>query len=152
MFSIRVRCCRIAGSPVWLTCQVIAHAPTRAQALTELRKALRNFQVVGLPTNLDFCERVARHPAFAKGGVTTAFLEKHGKAVMPPPANKAPPPPHALVLAAVAVLLQEVIQCAPFRTNAGLFHRGDRQRGKEKQRCDRINCTRQRVTRHGTTR
>lgn len=83
------------------------HAPTRPEALSGLRKALREFEVVGLPTNLDFCERVAGHRAFEKGGVTTAFLDEHGGEVMPPPEVR-PPPPHAVVLASVAVLLEEV--------------------------------------------
>jgi len=87
--------------------QLIVHAPTRPEALSGLRKALREFEVVGLPTNLDFCERVAGHRAFEKGGVTTAFLEEHGDEVMPPPEVR-PPPPHAVVLASVAVLLEEV--------------------------------------------
>lgn len=87
--------------------QLIVHAPARTEALSGLRKALREFQVLGLPTNLDFCERVAGHPAFERGGVTTAFLEDHGEEVMPSPAS-APPPPHAVVLASVAALLQEV--------------------------------------------
>lgn len=64
-------------------------------------------QVVGLPTNLDFCERAAGHRAFEKGGVTTAFLEEHGDEVVPTP-DTTPLPPHATVLASVAVLLKEV--------------------------------------------
>ncbi len=87
--------------------QLIVHAPTRPEALSGLRKALREFEVVGLPTNLDFCERVAGHRAFEEGGVTTAFLEEHGGEVVPPPEVR-PPPPHAVVLASVAVLLEEV--------------------------------------------
>lgn len=90
--------------------QLIVHAPTRPEAISGLRKALREFQVVGLPTNLDFCERVAGHRAFERGGVTTAFLEEHGEEVMPAPEARSPPP-HAVVLAAVAVLLEEV--CFP---------------------------------------
>lgn len=90
--------------------QLIVHAPTRPEAISGLRKALREFQVVGLPTNLDFCERVAGHRAFERGGVTTAFLEEHGEEVMPAPEARSPPP-HAIVLAAVAVLLEEV--CFP---------------------------------------
>lgn len=86
------------------------HAPTRPEALSGLRKALREFQVLGLPTNLDFCERVAGHRAFEEGGVTTAFLEEHGDDVMPAPETR-PPPPHAVVLASVAVLLEEVCFC-----------------------------------------
>lgn len=63
--------------------------------------------MVGLPTNLDFCERVAGHGAFERGGVTTAFLEEHGDEVMPSP-EKTRQPAHAVVLASVAVLLTEV--------------------------------------------
>eukprot|EP00752_Nemacystus_decipiens_P005299 g4807.t1 len=89
-----------------MVAKLIVHAPTRPEAISGLRKALREFQVVGLPTNLDFCERVAGHRAFERGGVTTAFLEEHGEEVMPAPEVR-PPPPHAVVLAAVAVLLEE---------------------------------------------
>lgn len=87
--------------------QLIVHAPTRSAGLHGLRKALRDFQVVGLPTNIDFCERVAGHRDFEEGGVTTAFLEEHGDEVVPSPETM-PPPPHAVVLASVAVLLEEV--------------------------------------------
>lgn len=62
---------------------------------------------MGLPTNIDFCERVAGHRGFEEGGVTTAFLEEHGDEVVPSPETM-PPPPHAVVLASVAVLLEEV--------------------------------------------
>lgn len=87
--------------------QLIVHASSRLEALNSLRKALREFQVVGLPTNLDFCERVAGHQAFERGSVTTAFLEEHGDEVVPSP-EATPPPPHAVVLASVAVMLEEV--------------------------------------------
>ncbi|CAN0098787.1 unnamed protein product, partial [Ectocarpus fasciculatus] len=89
-----------------MVAKLIAHAPTRSAGLHGLRKALREFQVVGLPTNIDFCERVAGHRGFEEGGVTTAFLEEHGDEVVPSP-EMMPPPPHAVVLASVAVLLEE---------------------------------------------
>ncbi|CAB1104394.1 unnamed protein product [Ectocarpus sp. CCAP 1310/34] len=89
-----------------MVAKLIVHAPTRSEGLHGLRKALRDFQVVGLPTNIDFCERVAGHRGFEEGGVTTAFLEEHGDEVVPPPETM-PPPPHAVVLASVAVLLEE---------------------------------------------
>lgn len=63
--------------------------------------------MLGVPTNLDFCERVAGHEAFVAGGVTTAFLEKHGDEVVLSP-DVSPPPPHTIVLASLAVLLEEV--------------------------------------------
>ncbi|CAM9302222.1 unnamed protein product, partial [Ectocarpus sp. 13 AM-2016] len=89
-----------------MVAKLIVHAPTRSAGLHGLRKALRDFQVVGLPTNIDFCERVAGHRGFEEGGVTTAFLEEYGDEVVPSPETM-PPPPHAVVLASVAVLLEE---------------------------------------------
>ncbi|CAM9273882.1 unnamed protein product [Scytosiphon promiscuus] len=107
-----------------MVAKLIVHAPTRPEALSGLRKALREFQVVGLPTNLDFCERVAGHRAFEKGGVTTAFLEEHGDEVVPTPETR-PLPPHATVLASVTVLLKEQAAVAspddhsPWSANSG---------------------------------
>ena len=38
-------------------------------------RALEQYEVVGLPTNLEFLRRTVKHPAFIKGGVDTGFLE-----------------------------------------------------------------------------
>ncbi|CAM9105931.1 unnamed protein product [Discosporangium mesarthrocarpum] len=84
---------------------VIAHASTRAEALDTLGKALRDLQVVGVPTNADFCARVASHPEFAKGGVTTSFLEEYGQECMPPKEGR--PPLHAVAMGALALLLKQ---------------------------------------------
>jgi geranyl-CoA carboxylase alpha subunit len=58
--------------------KLIAHAPTRAQAITRLAAALDRLQVLGLPTNRRFLAACLRHPVFVEGRAHTAFLAEHG--------------------------------------------------------------------------
>ncbi|MDB5858130.1 MAG: biotin/lipoyl-binding protein [Ramlibacter sp.] len=58
--------------------KLISHAPTRAQALTQLTAALDDLQVLGLPTNRRFLAACLRHPVFAGGEALIPFLAEHG--------------------------------------------------------------------------
>ena len=49
-------------------------APSRAQAIEEMRLALDAFEVEGIGHNLPFCSAVMDHPRFASGNITTAFI------------------------------------------------------------------------------
>ena len=49
-------------------------APTRGQAIQEMRLALDMFEVEGIGHNLPFCSAVMGHPRFEKGNITTAFI------------------------------------------------------------------------------
>ncbi len=49
-------------------------APTRAQAIEEMRVALDTFEVEGIGHNLPFCAAVMDHPRFVSGNITTAFI------------------------------------------------------------------------------
>ena len=60
--------------------KVIAHAPTRAEAVHQLADALDRTVCLGVTTNRAFLARVLRHPAFVDDGgtaVSTAFLGQH---------------------------------------------------------------------------
>jgi len=57
--------------------KVIAWAPTRAEAIRLLARALAGARIHGPGTNRDLLVRVLRHPAFAAGETDTAFLETH---------------------------------------------------------------------------
>lgn len=65
--------------------KLIVHAGDRASALRALHTSLGKYQVVGLPNNIDFLQRVASHPEFVKGGVDTSFLNHHLKECIPTP-------------------------------------------------------------------
>ena len=49
-------------------------APTRAQAIEEMRLALDTFEVEGIGHNLPFLSAVMDHPRFVSGNITTAFI------------------------------------------------------------------------------
>lgn len=65
--------------------KLIVHAGDRASALRALHTSLGKYQVVGLPNNIDFLQRVASHPEFVKGGVDTSFLNHHLNECIPTP-------------------------------------------------------------------
>ena len=49
-------------------------APTRGQAIEEMRLALDTFEVEGIGHNLPFVSAVMDHPRFVSGDITTAFI------------------------------------------------------------------------------
>ncbi len=57
--------------------KLIAHAPSRLEAAQKLADALDRSVCLGIATNRAFLANVLRHPAFAAGAVTTAFLGLH---------------------------------------------------------------------------
>jgi propionyl-CoA carboxylase alpha chain len=57
--------------------KLIGWAPTRAEAITVLARALTRARIHGLRTNRDLLVRVLGNPAFAAGDTDTAFLDRH---------------------------------------------------------------------------
>jgi len=57
--------------------KVIAHAPTRSEAIRRLAKALVEMRVYGVHTNLPLLLGVLRHPEFHAGHLDTHFISKH---------------------------------------------------------------------------
>jgi acetyl/propionyl-CoA carboxylase alpha subunit len=64
--------------------KLIAHGPTRAEALARLRDALAETEVTGLVTNLPFLRWLVAHPALRAGETTTAFLVDYPPLSEPP--------------------------------------------------------------------
>jgi 3-methylcrotonyl-CoA carboxylase alpha subunit len=77
---------------------------TRADALQRMREALAACEVVGPKSNIDFLERLVRHPAVAEGRIDTGYLDRHLDEFLP---ADAAPDTQALFAAASAVLLDE---------------------------------------------
>jgi geranyl-CoA carboxylase alpha subunit len=61
--------------------KLIAHAPTRDEAIDKLQVALRQLQLLGLPTNRDFLGACLDHPVFRAGQALIPFLPEHGDAL-----------------------------------------------------------------------
>jgi len=64
--------------------KLIAHGPTRDEALLRLRDALAETEVEGLTTNLSFLRWLVAHPAVRAGRATTAFLAEYPPLSAPP--------------------------------------------------------------------
>jgi acetyl/propionyl-CoA carboxylase alpha subunit len=67
-----------------LIAKLIAHGPTREEALLRLRDALAETEVGGLTTNLPFLRWLVAHPAVRAGRTTTAFLAEYPPLSAPP--------------------------------------------------------------------
>ena len=58
-----------------LLVKVITWAPTAKESVARMDRALREFRIRGVASNLQFLENVINHPAFRSGNVTTRFIE-----------------------------------------------------------------------------
>ncbi|WP_194743480.1 acetyl/propionyl/methylcrotonyl-CoA carboxylase subunit alpha [Thermaurantiacus tibetensis] len=99
-----------------LLAKIVVHGPTREAAAAALVAALDRTVVEGITTNRAFLARLAAHPAFVAGDVSTGFIAEHEAALF------APPPDDPAIVAAVA-LAEAPLQpgatgfAAPFRLN-----------------------------------
>ncbi len=64
--------------------KLVAHGPTRDEALARLADALAETEVGGVTTNLPFLRWLVAHPVVRAGEATTAFLTEHPPLSEPP--------------------------------------------------------------------
>ncbi|EMC94303.1 hypothetical protein BAUCODRAFT_36779 [Baudoinia panamericana UAMH 10762] len=57
--------------------KLIVSGPNRTSALRKLERALEEYEVGGVVTNIEFLKRVARSPNFVEGEVETGYIPKH---------------------------------------------------------------------------
>jgi len=83
--------------------KIIVHGDTRAEAIANLQMALDETMVAGPKTNLAFLRRLAAHPAFHAGELTTGFIAQHAADLLPP---RGKPAAAVFALAALGVYLR----------------------------------------------
>ncbi len=91
----------------------------RDAALRRLRRALADYHVAGVTTNIGFLGAIAGHAAFAAGEIDTGFIERHRADLLPPPV---PVPALGLAFAALALLLWRDEEAARAATRSGDPH------------------------------
>ncbi|MBK8253252.1 MAG: acetyl-CoA carboxylase biotin carboxylase subunit [Polyangiaceae bacterium] len=57
-------------------------APDRPSAIAKMRRALREYVVTGIKSNLTFHEKLFAHPEFAAGHYHTGFIQEHSAALL----------------------------------------------------------------------
>jgi propionyl-CoA carboxylase alpha chain len=77
--------------------KVVAHAPTRAEAIRRLAGALRTAEIHGPVTNRDLLVRSLVHPEFTSARMDTGFYDRHLTGLTAPADD-----PHAPLAAALA--------------------------------------------------
>ncbi|ROU05531.1 acetyl-CoA carboxylase biotin carboxylase subunit [Lysobacter enzymogenes] len=63
--------------------KLIVSDADRPRALARLRAALADSEIAGPKSNIEFLERLARHPAVVEGTIDTGYLDRHLDEFMP---------------------------------------------------------------------
>jgi acetyl-CoA carboxylase biotin carboxylase subunit len=98
-----------------LLSKVAVWAPSRAAALARLERALREYSVYGVVTNLDFLERLLAHDAVQLGQYDTGFVEAHATELAGAGESPERARADALLLAAIAAHTDTVASKPPAR-------------------------------------
>ncbi len=77
-------------------------APTRDLALSRLRRALAEYRVLGVATNLTFLERLLAHPRVVAGDYDTSAVERHAAELADDGVSEAQRQQDAVLLTALA--------------------------------------------------
>uniref|UniRef100_A0A3Q1BYT7 Methylcrotonoyl-CoA carboxylase subunit alpha, mitochondrial n=1 Tax=Amphiprion ocellaris TaxID=80972 RepID=A0A3Q1BYT7_AMPOC len=84
--------------------KLVVWGEDRSAALKKLRYCLRQYNIVGLNTNIDFLLSLSGHPEFEAGNVTTSFIPQHYADLFPTPRA---PSGATICQAALGLLLKE---------------------------------------------
>ncbi|HEV2719174.1 MAG TPA: biotin carboxylase N-terminal domain-containing protein [Thermoanaerobaculia bacterium] len=57
--------------------KLVCHAESREACIDRIDRALRDFTILGVRTNVSWLRRVVTHPAFREGLVSTRFIAEH---------------------------------------------------------------------------
>ncbi|XP_007425319.1 methylcrotonoyl-CoA carboxylase subunit alpha, mitochondrial [Python bivittatus] len=92
--------------------KLVVWAEDRQAALRKLRYCLRQYNIVGLSTNVDFLLNLSAHPEFEAGNVHTNFIPQHYEELFPP---KRAISKVTLCQAALGLILKENVMTDTFR-------------------------------------
>ncbi|KAI5867500.1 carbamoyl-phosphate synthase L chain, ATP binding domain-containing protein [Durotheca rogersii] len=88
--------------------KLIVRGQDRETAIRRMELALRDYEVVGLSTNIEFLKRLCRSPAFIAGDVETGFIEKWKEELFDPVVVN----PEVFVQAALGVFTSHITKDA----------------------------------------
>ncbi|MEO6688651.1 MAG: acetyl/propionyl/methylcrotonyl-CoA carboxylase subunit alpha [Dokdonella sp.] len=98
--------------------KLIVWDATRDAALVRMREALAACDIVGSKSNIDFLERLVRHPMVTEGRIDTGYLDRHLDEFVGSASDDA----HALFAAATAWLLHEEAEAPRLARTSGDPH------------------------------
>ncbi|KAK1837139.1 carbamoyl-phosphate synthase L chain, ATP binding domain-containing protein [Podospora conica] len=93
--------------------KLIVRGKDRETAIRKLELALREYEVVGLSTNIEFLKRLCRSPAFIEGDLETGFIDKWRDELFAPRHAT----PEVFAQAALGQLASQITQSSPLSTS-----------------------------------
>jgi acetyl-CoA carboxylase biotin carboxylase subunit len=61
-----------------MVAKLIAYGPDRLDAIRKMRRALDEYRLEGIKTNIPYLRRLMEHPVYVAGDVNTAFIDQYG--------------------------------------------------------------------------
>ncbi|TRY59983.1 hypothetical protein DNTS_010970 [Danionella cerebrum] len=95
--------------------KLVVWGEDRSAALKKLRYCLRQYNIVGLNTNIDFLLSLSGHAEFEAGNVHTSFIAQHHSELFPEAKR---PSDEELCQAALALILREKHDTQQFRNSS----------------------------------
>ena len=89
--------------------KLVVWGDDRASALRRLSRALANYRVVGVTTNIPFLQRVVAHPAFANAQLDTGLIARYHEELLAPAGA---PSSRLLAIAAIGEFLRMTDEAA----------------------------------------
>jgi len=103
--------------------KLITWDTTRELALVRMREALAACDIIGPKSNIDFLERLVRHPAVLEGRIDTGYLDRHlDEFLSASSADSGQARTNALLAATTAWLLHEERVASQFARDSGDPH------------------------------
>jgi acetyl-CoA carboxylase, biotin carboxylase subunit len=93
--------CTISANYDPLISKLCVWAPDRARAVARMRRALAEYVVSGIRTNLSFHERLFEHPEFVAGRYDTGYIDRHRDDLLS--GSRVAPEDKAVLAAAIAI-------------------------------------------------
>jgi acetyl-CoA carboxylase biotin carboxylase subunit len=82
--------------------KVVTWGETRGQAIARMMRALEEYHLLGIRTNISYLRKILAHPEFLSGDYDTQFISKHQETLLEPEAGA--DKMETIALAAAAVL------------------------------------------------
>jgi len=98
--------------------KLVAWAPTRPQAIARLLRALGEYTVHGITTNVPFLAAALDHPAFRSGDYDTGFCAAYAKELVRPPDPRYEQV--ALIAAAISAFKKDHDEAEAYAARAGM--------------------------------
>jgi acetyl-CoA carboxylase biotin carboxylase subunit len=108
--------------------KLITWGSTRLEAIQRMERALKEYRVGGIKTNLPFHRRVLREPDFRAGKYSTAYIEAH-KELLGKPLSLEESDTAAVLAASALHVLEEAPEIAPTLEGTASNERSAWQRG-----------------------